>query len=127
MQTAIHIFKNHKNLASIKFLVVPVLREIMHTANDIHMDPAELIKKYAPGAEICQGLCFDFSMIHDRGQPNLWSINTFTNLEVVREFYQKLGKGKSYGEVKQALYEQVVACLKIRGSLETKADIYERC
>ena len=74
MLTAIHMFKNHKNLVNIKFLVVPSLREVFHTSNDIHMDPSELMKKYAPGQAICEGLVFDFSMLLSDGSPNFWAV-----------------------------------------------------
>ena len=43
------MFKTHSNLANIKFVVVPEIHEIVHTFNDMHMDPTELCKKYAPG------------------------------------------------------------------------------
>ena len=49
VQTAIHMFKFHPNVANIKFIIVPELHEIMHTFNDMHMDPAELVQKYAEG------------------------------------------------------------------------------
>jgi len=49
MQTAIHMFKNHPNLSNIRFIVEPMLHEVMHTTCDIHMDAMLLIQKYAPG------------------------------------------------------------------------------
>ena len=136
MQTAIHMFKNHKNLDKIKFLVVPILREIMYTANDIHVDPAKLIEKYAPGQEICQGLEFDFSMIKIGDEPPdiYWCINTFTNYDVVDYFFKKLLPGlwdraeeQEYRDVENILHNMVEQCLKARGRVETFEDIFERC
>ena len=43
MQTAIHMFKGHPNKANIKFIVEPMVHEIMHTTNDLNMDALELI------------------------------------------------------------------------------------
>ena len=90
MQTAIHMFKNHPNLAKMRFIVVPLVHEVMHTCNDMHMDAYELMEKYAAGNEYCQGLNFDFSMILGSGAPNLWSVQTLTNNGIVVEFYTKL-------------------------------------
>ena len=53
MQTAIALFKKHPNLANIKFIVLPIIREVLETSNDIAIDVNELIKKYAVGSEIC--------------------------------------------------------------------------
>ena len=79
MQTAIHMFKNHPNLAKIRFIVLPLVHEIIHTCNDMHMDAEEMMEKYAAETEICQGLNFDFSMLLSSGAPNLWSVKTLTN------------------------------------------------
>ena len=76
MQTAIHMFKGHPNLAKIHFVVEPMVHEIMHTTNDMHMDALELLQKYAPGQPSCHGINFDFSRITSLSSPNLWNINT---------------------------------------------------
>ena len=69
MQTAIHMFKGHTNLANIRFIVEPMVHEIMHTTNDMHMDADELVQKYAPGQPECHGVIFDFSRITSMEQP----------------------------------------------------------
>ena len=38
MQTAIHMFKGHPNLANIRFIVEPMIHEILHTTCDMHID-----------------------------------------------------------------------------------------
>ena len=63
LQTAIHMFKGHPNLDNIPFIVEPIVHEILHTINDIHMDAVQLLMKYAPGQPACHGVRFDFSKI----------------------------------------------------------------
>ena len=49
LQTAIHMFKSHPNKGSLKVIVLPIVREVLETSNDIALDFDELIRKYAPG------------------------------------------------------------------------------
>ena len=63
MQTAIHMFKGHPNLANIQFIVEPITHEILHTMCDMHMDAVQMMMKYAPGQPACHGVNFDFSKI----------------------------------------------------------------
>ena len=90
MQTAIHMFKGHPNLANIKFIVEPLIHEIMHTMNDICMDADQLQQKYAPGQEICHGLNFDFSRLSANHAPNLWMPETIIVPSKKAAFYEKL-------------------------------------
>ena len=69
----------------------PLIREIMHTTNDIPMDVNELVSKYAPGQEICHGLVFDFSMLVSTGaDPNLWTLNAMSNVTKKKLYYDML-------------------------------------
>jgi len=43
MMTTIEMFKNHANKDNIRFVVIPVVREVLHTINDISMDVNELV------------------------------------------------------------------------------------
>ena len=45
------MFKNHPNKEKIRFVVIPVVREVLHTINDMCMDVNEMIKKYGHGAK----------------------------------------------------------------------------
>lgn len=128
MQTAIHMFKNHPNLARIKFIVVPIVHEIMHTCNDMHMDANELMEKYSADSEICKGINFDFSMLIGSGSVNLWSLKTMTNNSTVAEFYSKLeekGGEPSYENVRDVILDQMISLLP-DGAFETEEDIYAR-
>ena len=49
--TTIEMFKNHPNKENIRFIVVPIIREVLHTINDVCMDVNELVKKYAHGSK----------------------------------------------------------------------------
>ena len=43
MQTAIHMFKGHPNLANIRFIVEPEMHEILHTTCDLNIDAFDLL------------------------------------------------------------------------------------
>jgi broad specificity phosphatase PhoE len=43
LQTTIHMFKNHPNKDNIKFVILPIVREVLKKINDIAMDPKTLI------------------------------------------------------------------------------------
>jgi len=49
LMTTIHMFKNHPDKDNIKFIVLPMVREVLHTTNDIAIDCDELMAKYADG------------------------------------------------------------------------------
>ena len=53
MQTTIHMYKNHPNKDKIHFVVLPIVREYLHTTSDVAINCGELIEKYAEGKEIC--------------------------------------------------------------------------
>jgi len=72
LMTTIHMFKNYPNKDKIQFIVLPIAREVLHTTNDIAMDPEELVKLYGPGQEASCGLNFDFSRLFLYGLPQLW-------------------------------------------------------
>lgn len=60
MQTTIHMFKDHPSKEHIQFKVLPLVREILNTSNDVAIDCYDLVDKYAHGKEICHGIKFDF-------------------------------------------------------------------
>ena len=78
--TTIHMFKNHPNKDNIKFIVLPIIREVLHTTNDIAMDCEELMKKYADGQAGNHGIKFDFSRLYLYGIPQLWQVYTIANV-----------------------------------------------
>jgi hypothetical protein len=49
MQTAINMFKTHPNAKNIKFIVLPICREVFNTSNDFPQDVYTLMSRYAPG------------------------------------------------------------------------------
>jgi hypothetical protein len=69
LQTAIHMFKDHPNKDKITFIALPLVHEYLHTSNDIPADYQEVMKRYAVGEAICEGLKFDFGLIEACGQP----------------------------------------------------------
>lgn len=45
MQTAIELFQNHPNLKNISFIILPLVREILNTSNDVGIDCYDLMEK----------------------------------------------------------------------------------
>jgi hypothetical protein len=68
MQTCVSMFKDHPRVADIKFIVVPLVREILHTVCDMPICVHELIRTFAKGEEVCHGIEFDFSLLM-HGEP----------------------------------------------------------
>ena len=81
LQTCIHMFKNHPNKSTLKITVMPLVHEYFHTSNDIPADVELVLKKYAPGESICEGLLFDFSALLECAIPQLWCVYALTNVE----------------------------------------------
>ncbi|TNV76426.1 hypothetical protein FGO68_gene11145 [Halteria grandinella] len=90
LQTCIHLFKNHPNKKDIRFVVLPIIREVLETSNDIALDIDVIVEKYAPGQPITEGIHFDFSMNMLHGQPNLWQIFTLANLQKQKDLILSL-------------------------------------
>ncbi len=72
-----------------RFIVLPVVREILATNNDIAHDIDYIIEKYG-NPEKCDGINFDFSLNLLHGQPKLWQIYTLANLEKQKGLIQNL-------------------------------------
>jgi len=49
MSTTVHMFKNHPNKDNIKFVVLPMVREVLHTVCDIANDIYDTMEKYGEG------------------------------------------------------------------------------
>jgi hypothetical protein len=70
--TTVHMFKNHPNKANIKFVVLPIVREVLHTTCDVAIDCEELMVKFGENTPAACGLNFDFSRMFLYGIPQLW-------------------------------------------------------
>lgn len=80
LMTTIHMFKNHPNKDKIRFVVLPIAREILHTTNDIAIDCDDLMTKFADGTDAACGLKFDWSRLFLYGIPQLWQVFTMANV-----------------------------------------------
>jgi len=49
MMTTVHMFKEHPNKEKIRFIVLPIVREILHTVCDLAIDCHDLMEKYGEG------------------------------------------------------------------------------
>ena len=57
------MFKKHPSKDTIRFIVLPIVREILGTTNDLAMEIEDTMFKYGPDQEICEGIQFDFSLL----------------------------------------------------------------
>ena len=58
------MFKRHPNKANIKFIVLPCVREILSTTNDLSMDCDDLMELYKDGQKVNEGIKFDWSAMY---------------------------------------------------------------
>ena len=79
--TTVNMFKNHPNKDKIHFVVLPMVREVLHTICDIAMDCDELMQKYSEGSEYAGGIKFDFSRMFLYGIPQLWQVFTLAHVK----------------------------------------------
>lgn len=110
LQTCIHMFKNHPNKKNIRFIVLPVVREVLETSNDIAHDIDYIVDKYSHGKEICNGIHFDFSLNLLHGQPKLWQIFSLANLKKQKDLILSLQVNEK-GEInhQDVILERLVA------------------
>lgn len=80
METCIHLFKSHPNREGIKFIVVPLLREVLESSSDIALDVGEMMERFSRPMETA-GIVFDFSYLMLHGVPALWQVNTLTSFK----------------------------------------------
>jgi len=90
METCVHLFKSHPNLSNIKFVVVPILREVLESSSDIAMDMEEMMERFSSGTE---GIRFDFSYLMLQGAPELWQVGTLTSVQKQAEVMQDIASG----------------------------------
>ena len=70
IQTAIHLFKNHPNKGNIKFVILPIVREVIQDYDDIVVDyDTGIMQRYKTGSPENHGLVFDFSRFYLYGIP----------------------------------------------------------
>ncbi|CDW86509.1 UNKNOWN [Stylonychia lemnae] len=124
IQTAINMFKKHPNLQNIKFIILPIAREVLETSNDVSPDIEKIVEKYSPGQSICEGLNFNFSMVYLYGIPRLWQIYTFSNLEKQKDMIKNLRKDES-GEINNV--DVIIERLGAHNPrYETHSDLFKR-
>ena len=104
MQTASNIFKSHPNLANIKFIVLPLAREVMKNTNDLCMDYTKIIAMFSQQEHNC-GLKFDFSLLEKEGL--YWQVNTLAMDEKRQTIFDEIKKEAGVADLSQATYEQI--------------------
>lgn len=125
LQTCIHLFKTHPNKKNIRFVVIPIIREVLETSNDIAQDIEITVAKYKKGEPICEGIEFDFSMCMLIGQPKLWQVMTIANFAKQQDIVQSV-KINERGESnhKEIILERLRAHLPAR--FENDSDLIDR-
>lgn len=95
MQTCEAIFQNHPNYKNIKFIVHPLLRELLNNSNDIPNSLSELRKKYEPK--------YDFSEFEKYPIPYLYFIYDLQSPD--KEYLLEKTRGVSENEYPKILQE----------------------
>ena len=117
------MFKTHPNVSKITFVVMPQTHEYFHTSNDIPRDVYELIARYKPGATDAEGLIFDFSLLLNYAEPQLWSVLSLHNHKKQAELLAKIEEPFCYTQFVKATIEVL---LSYSDSYENDKDIFER-
>ena len=105
LMTTIHMFKNHPYKKNIKFIVLPIAREVLGFCCDISMDVNELVEKYANGKPITCGINFDFSALYQNGVAQLWQISTLADITLQKEaMLEIISANESKSEVSHQAY-----------------------
>jgi len=79
--TTIHMFKNHPNRKNIKFVVLPLCHEILRSTSDIPMNVFKLMDIWNSEETEKYGITFDWSLIFLNSKPELWILNTLTDIK----------------------------------------------
>ena len=76
------MFKNHPNKANIKFLLLPFAKEGLHLCNDLCGPISAIFAQFSDPAK-CEGLNFDFSLVHSYGAEATWQMNIIADLDML--------------------------------------------
>ena len=101
-------------------MVCPIIREWLDTASDIAIDAEDLFKKYNVSQPICEGITFDFSLLHLYSDPNLWQVYTISSLKKQRQILSKISE---FIDGKTNHKELILDGLR-NSELETNIDLY---
>ena len=93
LQTCIHLFKNHPYKNSIKFVIVPLLREVLEGSSDIAKDIETVVEWYR-NPEHTEGILFDFSLAMLSANPSVWQVTTLTSAEKQADLLSAVSSGK---------------------------------
>ena len=93
LMTAEHLFKEHPQKNSIKFVVLPVVKECLHLCNDI-CGPFKRVYDAFSDPEKCSGISFDFSLCHSYGSQGTWQFNLVPDLSMLQKSFSTLKMDK---------------------------------
>ena len=78
LETSYELFRSHPNIGSIKFIVHPLLTEILNNANDI---PLNTLSRLRPHYEKQPNFLYDFSEFDKLAQPELFYLEYLNSPE----------------------------------------------
>lgn len=90
--------------------MLPIVREVLETSNDLSIDIESVIAKYAVGQPICEGIRFNFALLYLYGIPKLWQVYTLANLAKQKEIILNLKADIDQGgprNLKEVLLERL--------------------
>jgi len=83
LQTSRFLFEKHPNKEIIKFIVVPMTREVISSINDL---PNWTLKKTREEFEKIEGMHYDFSMFKEFPKPDLYFLYSLNEEEAKNAF-----------------------------------------
>mmetsp|Transcript_44595 Transcript_44595/g.43242 ORF Transcript_44595/g.43242 Transcript_44595/m.43242 type:complete len:132 (+) Transcript_44595:246-641(+) len=118
------MFKNHPNKANIKFVVLPIIREVLASTNDIGRNIHEIAELYGKDKELTQGVHLDFSLVMNFSQPELYQIHTLANFEKQQYLLSQLKEQENH--VSNYLEVMTTTLINNFPRYESHQDIYKR-
>eukprot|EP00830_Metopus_es_P000351 TRINITY_DN1037_c0_g3_i1.p1 TRINITY_DN1037_c0_g3~~TRINITY_DN1037_c0_g3_i1.p1 ORF type:complete len:295 (+),score=66.27 TRINITY_DN1037_c0_g3_i1:3-887(+) len=122
IETSYHMFNKHPNIGKIKFIVHPLLREILNNSNDV---PNATLKRLRPKYETLKDYNYDFTAFDSLSQPELYYILSIED-PIRSELLSKIKKDDK-GE-----YNDLKVCLEKAREiypgkmLESEANVFKR-
>lgn len=113
--TAIYMFGSHPDKDKIEFKVLPLIHEILHSTNDVHVPYSQLRREFEDSP-----ISFDWSYVEQLKYPDAWAIEVMANQEKKQKLMEiREREGKDGSDI---IYDEILRLLPIY--LETYSDIF---
>ena len=118
MQTSQILFETHPNKEKIKFMVLPIIREVISSMNDL---PCWTLKETKEKFEKIPGMHYDFSKFYEYPKPNLYFLYNLNEDEAKKAFerIEKDGEESYVNTIQQIMLEKKIPGHKHHCKFET--------